>query len=122
MDLKQQAFRRTGARHRPNVVLALEHIDARRRRFRAGQRTAGTGRRHHFFSPANVMKLLEVVRAKETSAAVLATSVRLARRLGKIPVDVGNCFGFVATGCCPITCAKRTCCSRKARASSRSTE
>jgi 3-hydroxyacyl-CoA dehydrogenase len=51
---------------------------------------------HHFFSPANVMKLLEIVRGRETSPSVLATSVQLGKRLGKIPVVVGNCFGFVA--------------------------
>ena len=51
---------------------------------------------HHFFSPANVMKLLEIVRGRETSKEVIATSVKLGKRLGKVPVVVGNCFGFVA--------------------------
>src|SRR6185295_9254 len=51
---------------------------------------------HHFFSPANVMKLLEIVRARETSAEVIATSLKLASKLGKVGVVVGNCFGFVA--------------------------
>jgi 3-hydroxyacyl-CoA dehydrogenase len=51
---------------------------------------------HHFFSPANVMKLLEIVRGRETSRDVIATSLTLARRLGKVGVVVGNCFGFVA--------------------------
>ena len=51
---------------------------------------------HHVFSPANVMKLLEIVRGRETSADTIATSLRLAKRLGKIGVVVGNCFGFVA--------------------------
>jgi 3-hydroxyacyl-CoA dehydrogenase len=49
----------------------------------------------HFFSPANVMKLLEVVRAKRTSPDALATAAELGRRLGKVPVVVGVCFGFV---------------------------
>jgi 3-hydroxyacyl-CoA dehydrogenase len=49
----------------------------------------------HFFSPANVMRLLEVVRAKETSKAVIATSMQLARRIGKIAALVGVCPGFV---------------------------
>jgi 3-hydroxyacyl-CoA dehydrogenase len=49
----------------------------------------------HFFSPANVMKLLEVVRARETSPEALATAAELGRRLGKVPVVVGVCFGFV---------------------------
>jgi len=50
---------------------------------------------HHFFSPAHVMKLLEIVRGAETSPSVIATSLALARRLGKIGAVVGNCFGFV---------------------------
>ena len=49
----------------------------------------------HFFSPANVMKLLEIVRGDKTSAAVIATSLDLARRIGKIAVVVGVCPGFV---------------------------
>ncbi|MCZ6827082.1 MAG: 3-hydroxyacyl-CoA dehydrogenase NAD-binding domain-containing protein [Gammaproteobacteria bacterium] len=49
----------------------------------------------HFFSPANVMKLLEIVRGEKTSADVIASSMRFARQLSKIGVLVGNCFGFV---------------------------
>src|SRR5207248_5775358 len=51
---------------------------------------------HHFFSPANVMKLLEIVRGRATGKEAIATSLKLARRLGKVGVVVGNCFGFVA--------------------------
>ncbi len=49
----------------------------------------------HFFSPANVMRLLEVVRGKQSSNQVIATSMQLARKLGKVGVLVGNCRGFV---------------------------
>ena len=49
----------------------------------------------HFFSPANVMRLLEIVRAKATSHATLATAIALGRKLGKVPVIVGVCDGFV---------------------------
>jgi 3-hydroxyacyl-CoA dehydrogenase len=49
----------------------------------------------HFFSPANVMKLLEVVRAKKTSPEVVQTFMKLAKKIGKIPVAVGVCHGFV---------------------------
>lgn len=49
----------------------------------------------HFFSPANVMKLLEIVRAEKTAPDALATVVELARRIGKVPVVVGVCHGFV---------------------------
>ena len=49
----------------------------------------------HFFSPANVMRLLEVVRGEKTSKEVVATSMALGRRVGKIAVLVGVCRGFV---------------------------
>ncbi len=49
----------------------------------------------HFFSPANVMKLLEIVRGDATADTVLATAVATAKRIGKVPVVVGVCNGFV---------------------------
>jgi len=49
----------------------------------------------HFFSPANVMRLLELVRGKKTSKEVIATCMQLSKKLGKIGVLVGNCRGFV---------------------------
>ena len=49
----------------------------------------------HFFSPANVMKLLEIVRGDKTSPEVLATALAVGRKLGKVPVVVGVCDGFV---------------------------
>jgi len=49
----------------------------------------------HFFSPANVMRLLEVVKGRETDGNVVAAVFRLARRMGKLPVLVGVCDGFV---------------------------
>jgi len=49
----------------------------------------------HFFSPANVMKLLEVVRGAKTSDSVIATSMQLAKKIGKVAVLVGVCPGFV---------------------------
>jgi 3-hydroxyacyl-CoA dehydrogenase len=49
----------------------------------------------HFFSPANIMRLLEIVRGKETSKEVIATCMQLSKKLGKIGVLVGNCRGFV---------------------------
>jgi len=49
----------------------------------------------HFFSPANVMKLLEVVRGAQTSDPVVATAMQLARKIGKVAVLVGVCPGFV---------------------------
>jgi len=49
----------------------------------------------HFFSPANLMRLLEIVRGKATSKEVIATCMQLSKKLGKVGVLVGNCRGFV---------------------------
>ena len=49
----------------------------------------------HFFSPANVMKMLEVVRGDKTSKTVIATAMSVAKRINKVPVLVGVCHGFV---------------------------
>jgi 3-hydroxyacyl-CoA dehydrogenase len=49
----------------------------------------------HFFSPANIMKLIEVVRGADTDRQVVSTALKIARRLGKQPVVVGVCHGFV---------------------------
>jgi 3-hydroxyacyl-CoA dehydrogenase len=49
----------------------------------------------HFFSPANVMRLLEVVRAEQTAKDVVATCMDLAKRIGKVPVVAGVCHGFI---------------------------
>ena len=49
----------------------------------------------HFFSPANVMRLLEIVRGKRTSKEVIASCMQLSKKLGKVGVLVGNCRGFV---------------------------
>ena len=64
------------------------------------QIAAATRRPHevvglHFFSPANVMRLIEIVRGRETSAAVLLTALDFARQINKVGVVVGNAFGFV---------------------------
>lgn len=49
----------------------------------------------HFFSPANIMRLLEVVAGTDTSGATQATAMSVAKRIGKVGVLVGNCYGFV---------------------------
>jgi len=49
----------------------------------------------HFFSPANVMKLLEIVRGRDTAADALATGLALGKRLKKMPALTGNAFGFI---------------------------
>ncbi len=49
----------------------------------------------HFFSPANVMRLLEVVRGEKTSKTAIATSMAIGKKIGKVPALVGVCYGFV---------------------------
>jgi len=49
----------------------------------------------HFFSPANIMRLVEIVRGAKTSKEIVATAQALAKKLGKVGVVVGNCWGFV---------------------------
>jgi 3-hydroxyacyl-CoA dehydrogenase len=48
----------------------------------------------HFFSPANIMRLLEIVRGEETSPEAIATAIEVGKAIGKVPVVVGNCDGF----------------------------
>src|SRR5262245_39474959 len=96
MDLKKAAFAELGKVTRPDCILASNSSTLDIDEFgRASGRPAQVIG-HHFFSPANVMKLLEIVRGRETSKEVIATSLKLAKRLGKVGVVVGNCFGFVA--------------------------
>jgi len=95
MEIKKTIFARLDKVCKPGAILATNtsylNID---------EIAATTGRPDsviglHFFSPANVMKLLEVVRAHRTSAPVVATALKIARTVGKIPVVVGVCHGFV---------------------------
>ena len=96
LALKQQTFAELGRVTRPECILATNtstlDVDA----IAAASGRPGQVVGHHFFSPANIMTLLEIVRGRETSPGVLATSLKLAKHLGKTPVIVGNCFGFVA--------------------------
>ena len=96
MELKKEVFRALDgvvpARRDPGH----QHLDARRRRDRA----AVTGRPEdvigtHFFSPANVMRLLENVRGVRSSHETIATVMDMARTIGKVGVLVGVCDGFV---------------------------
>ena len=95
LALKQRVFAELDRVCRPGCVLAsntstldLDRIAAATTR---PQDVVGL----HFFSPANVMRLLEVVRGAKTSPDVLATALDLGRKIGKLPVVVGVCFGFV---------------------------
>ena len=96
MNLKKAIFADLGRITKPSCILASNtstlDIDEFAKASGRAQKVIG----HHFFSPANVMKLLEIVRGRETDKETIATSLALAKRLGKIGVVVGNCFAFVA--------------------------
>ena len=96
LDLKRQTFAELGSVTRGDCILAsnTSTLDIDALAEASGRPAQVVG--HHFFSPANVMKLLEIVRGRDTSDTVLATSLAIGKRLGKIGVVVGNCFGFVA--------------------------
>ena len=96
MDLKKSTFAELGRVTRANCVLASNTSTLNIDEFAKSSGRPAQVIGHHFFSPANVMKLLEIVRGRETSKEVIATSVKLGKRIGKVPVVVGNCFGFVA--------------------------
>ncbi|HZP48042.1 MAG TPA: 3-hydroxyacyl-CoA dehydrogenase NAD-binding domain-containing protein [Vicinamibacterales bacterium] len=96
MDLKKATFAELGKATRPDCILASNSstLDIDQFAHASGRPAQVLG--HHYFSPANVMKLLEIVRGRDTGTAVIASSLKLAKKLGKVGVVVGNCFGFVA--------------------------
>ena len=95
MDVKKRVFADLDRSAKPNALLATNtstlDVDEIARATARPQDVLGM----HFFSPANVMRLLEIVRGAETSFEALATAIALGRRLGKVPVTVGVCYGFV---------------------------
>ncbi len=95
MDIKKDIFARLDAICKPGAILATNtsglNIDEIASVTKRPEAVIGL----HFFSPANVMKLVEVVRADHTSKSVIATCMKLSKRIGKIAVLVGVCPGFV---------------------------
>src|SRR5271166_1010655 len=95
MVLKKTVFADLDRACRPGAILASNtstlNIDEIASATSRPEAVIGT----HFFSPANVMRLLEIVRGKKSSKEVIATSMQLSKKLGKIGVLVGNCRGFV---------------------------
>jgi len=95
MALKKQVFGELDRICKPGAILASNtstlDIDEIASATSRPESVVGT----HFFSPANVMRLLEIVRGRKTGKDVLATCMQLSKKLGKIGVLVGNCRGFV---------------------------
>jgi 3-hydroxyacyl-CoA dehydrogenase len=95
MGLKKQVFATLDRVAKPGAVIASNTSYLDIDEMAAATSRPGDVLGMHFFSPANVMKLLEVVRARHTAPDALATAAEIGRRLGKVPVVVGVCFGFV---------------------------
>ncbi|MBL8702146.1 MAG: enoyl-CoA hydratase/isomerase family protein [Alphaproteobacteria bacterium] len=95
MDVKQDIFGRLDRIAKPGAILATNtsylDVDVIAASTSRPESVCGM----HFFSPANVMRLVEVVRGAKTARPVIATVMQLARRIGKIAVLVGVCHGFV---------------------------
>jgi 3-hydroxyacyl-CoA dehydrogenase len=95
LEVKRELFGRLGGLAGPAAVLATNTstLDVDAIAAASGRPADVVGM--HFFSPANVMRLIEVVRGRDSSREALATAHAVARRLGKIAIPVGNAFGFV---------------------------
>ena len=95
MALKKQIFAELDKIAKPGAILATNtstlDIDEIAAVTSRPSMVVGT----HFFSPANVMKLLEVVRGKASNPEVIATAMSLGKKLGKVAVLAGNCHGFI---------------------------
>lgn len=95
LEVKRQVFERLDQVCKPGAILASNtsslDLDVIARFTSRAEDVVGL----HFFSPANVMRLLEVVRGRHTALEVLATVMQLSKRLNKIAVVVGVCDGFV---------------------------
>lgn len=95
MDVKKEVFGKLDALCKPGAILAsnTSYLDI-------DEIAASTSRPQdvvgmHFFSPANVMKLLEVVRGEKTADDVLATAMAVGKKIGKVAVVAGVCHGFI---------------------------
>ena len=95
MDLKQEIFRQLDAVCKPDAVLATNTSTLDVNEIAAVTSRPESVIGTHFFSPANVMRLMENVRGVRSSARTIATVMQLAKRLGKVGVLVGVCDGFV---------------------------
>ena len=95
MNLKKEMFKKIDKLAKGGSILATNtstlDIDQIAESTSRPDHVIGT----HFFSPANVMKLLELVRGKHTSKEVIASTMKLAKNIKKVPVLAGNCDGFI---------------------------
>jgi 3-hydroxyacyl-CoA dehydrogenase len=95
MAVKQEIFTRLGALAKPGAVLATNTSGLDVNQIAEASGRAGDVLGLHFFSPANVMRLVEVVRGANTAPEVLASAMALCKQMGKIGVVAGVCDGFI---------------------------
>jgi 3-hydroxyacyl-CoA dehydrogenase len=95
MEVKEGVFKKLDEVAKPGAVLATNTSGLDVNQIANYTKRPGDVIGMHFFSPANVMKLLENVRGKATQKDVIATVMSLSKKIGKIPVLVGVCEGFV---------------------------
>jgi 3-hydroxyacyl-CoA dehydrogenase len=95
MEVKKEVFKKLDAIVKPGAILATNtsylNVDEIAAVTARPESVVGL----HFFSPANVMRLLEIVRGEKTSKPVIATAMQIAKKIGKIAALVGVCHGFV---------------------------
>jgi len=95
MALKKKVFAELDKVTRPDAILASNTSTLNVDEIASATSRPNMVIGHHYFSPANVMRVIEIVRGKQSSDAVIATSMDLAKRLKKVGILVGNCRGFV---------------------------
>ena len=95
MDVKKDVFTRLDSIAKPGAILASNTSYLNIDEIAAVTSRPGDVVGMHFFSPANIMKLLEVVRGDKTAPDVLLTAMTLGKRIKKVPVVAGVCHGFI---------------------------
>lgn len=95
LAIKQDVFKTLDGICKPGAILAsntsYQSIDAIAAATSRPEWVLGM----HFFSPANVMKLLEVVKGEQSSQTIIATAMAVGKKIGKVPVLSGMCYGFI---------------------------
>lgn len=97
MDVKKDMFRRLDGIAKEGAILATNTSFLDVNEIAAVTRRPESVIGLHFFSPANVMRMLEVVRGAKTDRSAVATAMQIARKIGKVAVLTGVCHGFIAS-------------------------